>query len=152
MSSATTPAVRRLQTRDLFVLARIISKSTDELQERIEGVLNRKLERDQEAILLGLVVFESGIRQAATELQGWLASMADPELSEEDFGQLPLDAPLEMVEKIMEQEQESLPGFLVKLQALMAKGQSLFSVTSSSSGTDGHPITSSDSPPDDSGN
>lgn len=150
--STETPKVRRLLAADLFTLARIISKSTDDLQPRIEDILAKSFsDKNEKFMLIGLAVFESGFRQAAEELQEWLAGMVDPPLSPDDYGKLPLDTPLKMVEIIISQEESTLPDFLERLQGLVQKGQSVFSRTLSSSDTAGQIDTSPDSAESDSG-
>lgn len=143
--STETLKVRRLLAADLFTLARIISKSTDDLQPRIEDILSKDIEKNEQYMLIGLAVFESGFRQAAEELQDWLAGMLDPKITSDEFGQLPLETPLKMAEIIIDQEENTLPDFLGMLQGLIQKSQSMFSLTLSKPVTDGQTDTSADS-------
>lgn len=111
--------VRRLQTGDLFRLARILKSTTAGARAALvsavsvtEGETTVQIDQSQ----LGFALFEAAVEQE-DEIKRLFASLVG--MSVPEFEKAPFDAPLTILERVM--EQDDLPGFLSRALAFAKK-------------------------------
>ena len=112
--------VRRLQTRDLFALARIIRDCTAEARQRLLASVastdgDGDVTFDRETFVLAL--FEAAVDQEQA-FYGLLADLAG--MTPEALASAPLEVPLTILETVA--AQEDFPAFLTRLRRLVSRG------------------------------
>lgn len=121
--------VRRLKTKDLFTVATIIAKCGNDFfitagrlligmndEEEVENGKKGKKEEKRKTNYgaIGISVFTSLLKYADTDIKEWLASMVEMEVKE--FDELPIDAPVEIIEEMA--RQEDLKDFFTRVMGL----------------------------------
>jgi len=105
--------VRKLTAKDVFTVASILGKCGQEAT-KIMGSLDSKNES-----AIGLTFISIALQYAEKDIKEWLCSLVGK--TSDEFDNLPLDAPLEIVEKLF--EQEDIPRFFERARGLFQKIQ-----------------------------
>ncbi len=105
--------VRRLTAEDLFTVATILGKCGQDATRIISSLT----EKSDSAV--GMAIISVALAHAENEIKDWLASLVDK--TPEEFAKLPFSAPLEIVEKLF--EQEDIPSFFGRAKKLTTFGK-----------------------------
>lgn len=114
--------VRKLEAKDFFTIAQLLGKIG---RETFSGVDYEKVTEGQ----LGLLVVTACLEYAETDFKNFFASLTNT--NPEEFDHLPFDAPIVVIEKLM--EQEDMNQVFLRLKGLAKKS---FSGNSTSSKPD----------------
>lgn len=99
--------MRKLNTLDLIKGSAILGKIGKNIDVP-ENASNAQV---------GIAIFSAVMQHAETDFKAWLADIA--EMTTEEFEKMPFDYPLEVLEKLA--EQEDLSRFLERVKKLMGK-------------------------------
>jgi hypothetical protein len=101
--------VRKLKAIDVFRVAKILSKmSKSAIQE---------LKEETNELQMSYIFMTSALEQAENELLSFFADLV--EMETEEFEELGVDAPIDVIEQLA--EKEDLKNFLQRVRALMKK-------------------------------
>ena len=110
--------VRRLSTKDLFTMTKIMSKISGDVRDGLKDLQIKAIDQQ----LFGIIVIEAAMKHAETDMKALLADLIGTTV--EEFEKEPFDAPITILEKVA--DQENLKDFFSKVQGLQKKffGQS----------------------------
>ena len=101
--------VRKLVTRDLFSLAKIMGKFGDDMKPIIGEIQNEQA--------LGFMFLSTALKHADEDFKSWVADLVGIEPNEVD------EQPIEFLPDVLEAlaEQEDLPGFFARARGFATK-------------------------------
>ena len=105
--------VRRLATKDLFTMTKILSKISGDVRDGLKDLQIRKIDQQ----LFGIIVVEAAMKHAESDMKHLLADLIGKKV--EEFEQEPFDAPITIIDIVA--EQEDLKSFFTKAQGLTKK-------------------------------
>lgn len=102
--------IRRLKTKDFFTVATMLSKMAGDTMRNLSGETN-------DAASVGASFISNAFKYAESDIKDWLADLAG--IAKDAFDELPFDAPIEIIERLA--EQENLTSFLQRVMGLKDK-------------------------------
>lgn len=93
-----TPKIRKLQVRDLTMVAQMINKVTK--QTDLASLVKDKTKDRKE---IGMAMMTAAMEHCMDDFMNWCASMCEE--TREEFDQRPPDAVLDVIEAVREQEE-----------------------------------------------
>lgn len=106
--------IRDLNVKDIFAVARMLSKITKVARTQLVAMLMAKKKNPTE---IGIVVFQSVFTETEEDLKAWLADLVGSDVAE--FEKMSATTMLDIAEKLF--EQESIRDFFGKASLLVNK-------------------------------
>lgn len=124
--------VRTLNVNDMFFMARLLLKVGDDLKDDLTALLSSAAKKGKKVkdakgsdetlegevgLALAWKVLSACLEHAEKDLKEWLASLVNK--TSEEFGEMPIDTSLVVIDQLM--EQENLANFFSGVSALYSK-------------------------------